>query len=204
MNRITPNSRPSDLILQSALNAQAKKFEAAKEELRSHLIEVEREAMMQAREYEKVLVDLNMKIKEMKYACRTERPSADGPASPGRESAGPTEGTLSFLSRNSSKSSTINTDDGGDQELIKLRCRLRREKELRKREQRCHSALSVERTRTMSEMLTTIRTLKWQIHSEGERARPEAAGPGLMSKALRAVQSEIMDIKASLADVTIP
>ena len=87
--------------------------------------------------------------------------------------------------------------------MIKLRCRLRREKELRKREQRCHSALSVERTRTMSEMLTTIRTLKWQIHSEGERARPEAAGPALMSKALRAVQSEIMDIKASLADVTI-
>ena len=138
---------------------------------------MEREAEAEIREYERTVVDLKMRIREMGAAERR----AEAPAA---EPAGP--------------SAAADADGDAEGELVKLRCRLRREKELRRREQRRHSALSVERTRTVAELLTTIRTLKWQADG-GRTARVAAA-----SRALRAVRSEIVGLRSTLEEAAAP
>ena len=147
----------ADLILKSALHAQACKFETAKEELERHTEEIEQEALREMQHYEGIVASLSTKLQRAEQRlqlidCDGIPSRISGPLS--LEHSLPDDAGSLASSRNCSVSSI-----GSEISVGTLRERLIMERKMRKKDAARNSEISEKRTATIAELLATIRKL---------------------------------------------
>ena len=167
------------------MNAQSCKFEAIKDQLQNHTLEVQREAMREIRKLEEIVC-------EMKAHNGISR-DTDGQESHFLSKDSPLDTHGALVSRSSSCTSI-----GSDESPSMLRDRLKKEKRLRKSEERRHNLISEERTLTITELLATIKKLKLQNKEKRESSSTNIAS---VKRAIHTVSSEIINIRHSHSDI---